>query len=305
MEKEDFQSWLYDQWEKSPTEMDTALQKKILGRIKAQIYSAERKTAKHVFLRRIAGIAAVLALLLSTGAAVYFYTAARNYMPDTVVSVGKGQKANITLPDGTKVWMNSDTELRYGSRFNNSRRILELEGEAYFEVFPDKDRTFIVQTGGLSIKALGTSFDLKSYANEAHVSTVLMTGKVEVESEYETIILLPNERIIFDKANKTMVKNAVFEAYDYASWKYDTLTFEAETFENIVRTLERYYNIKITFESESLKRYRFTGTSGNASLESILQRLSLTSPLSYEVSDSMILLRENTKQKAYYEKAIK
>ncbi|MDR1938344.1 MAG: FecR domain-containing protein [Tannerellaceae bacterium] len=300
-----FHSWVYDQWDKAPAEMDATLQKKILGRIKTQMDSGGRKTAKQMFLQWIARSAAVLVLLLATGAGVYFHTANRRDMPDTVVSVGKGQKAGITLPDGTKVWMNSDTELRYGSRFNNARRMLELEGEAYFEVAPDRDRAFIVQTGGLSVKALGTSFDLKSYANESHVSTVLMTGKVEVASGNEKIILSPNERIVFDKANKTMEKNTVFEAKDYANWKYDTLSFEAETFENIVRTLERYYNIKITFGSESLKKYRFTGTPGNTSLESILQRLSLTSPLSYEVRDSMIVLRENTKQKAYYERAIK
>ena len=83
------------------------------------------------------------------------------------------------------------------------------------------------------------------------------------------------------------------------------MNFEAESFENIVRVLERYYNTRIVFETESLKQYRFTGTLGNTSLESILQILSLTSPLDYEVKDSVIILRENIKEKAYYEKALK
>ena len=100
-------------------------------------------------------------------------------------------------------------------------------------------------------------------------------------------------------------KGTVYDAKDYASWKDNTLSFEAESFENIVRVLERYYNTKIEFESESLKQYRFTGTPGNTSLESILQILSLTSPLDYEVKDNVIILRENIKEKAYYEKALK
>ncbi|MDR1918803.1 MAG: FecR domain-containing protein [Tannerellaceae bacterium] len=304
-----FHAWVDEQWEQAPAEMDEALQKEIRRRIAAQMSPDRQQRAsaavKLSFLQWMQRSAAVWVLLLATGAALYFYTAARPETPDTVVSVGKGQKAHISLPDGTKVWLNSDTELRYGSHFNKTQRMLELEGEAYFEVAPDKDRAFIVQTGGLSVKALGTAFDLKSYADEAQVSTVLISGKVEVASGHEKIYLSPNERLLFDKASRRMEKSAVFEAQDYANWKYDTLSFEAETFENIVRTLERYYNIRICFESESLKRYRFTGTPGNTSLESILQRLSLTSPLSYEVRDSLIVLRENTKQKAYYERAIK
>ena len=102
-----------------------------------------------------------------------------------------------------------------------------------------------------------------------------------------------------------MEKSSVENAKEYINWKYNELTFKGETFENIVHTLERYYNTRIVFESESLKKYRFTGTPGNTSLESILQILSLTSPLSYEVKDSLIILRENVKQKAYYEKALK
>ncbi len=102
-----------------------------------------------------------------------------------------------------------------------------------------------------------------------------------------------------------MEKSSVDNAADYINWKYNELTFNGETFESIAHTLERYYNTRIIFESESLKKYRFTGTPGNTSLESILQILSLTSPLTYEVKDSVIVLRENMKEKAYYEKALK
>ncbi|MCS2891018.1 FecR domain-containing protein [Parabacteroides faecis] len=305
-----FQDWMDEEWDAASSGMDTDLQQKLLGQIKQKI-SLEMQQAplKRNKYRTIylwtARIASVIILLLLTGISVYRYAMEQQKMQDMIVSVEKGQKANVVLPDGSKVWVNSDSRLIYGSRFTSKERILELEGEAYFEVAPDKDRPFIVETKNISVKALGTSFDVKSYKEDNWVSAVLMTGKVEVWSENEKLILEPNQRILFDKSTGKMEKSRVMDATDFSGWMYNTLSFEAETFENIVQTLQRLYNTKIVFESESLKKYRFTGSPGNTSLESILQILSLTSPLSYEVKDSVIVLRENKKEKAWYEKALK
>ena len=223
-----------------------------------------------------------------------------------LLTVPRGMNNQITLTDGTRIWLNAESQLEYPENFKGQeKRVVRLKGEAYFEVTPDKDRPFIVETDELAVRALGTSFNVKSYEEEKDVSTVLMTGKVEVTSDYDRLVLNPNERIVFNKQTGHMEKSTVENTGDYINWKYNALTFNGETFENIVHTLERYYNTRIVFESETLKKYRFTGTPGNTSLESILQILSLTSPLSYEVRDSMIILRENVKQKAYYEKALK
>lgn len=306
-----FQDWADEEWDATSFNMDTELQQKLLGQIKKNIIG-EEKTQSSIEKNKYsklylwtARIASVVILLLLTGFSVYHYAKEQLKMPDMVLSVEKGQKANITLPDGSKVWVNSDSKLVYGSRFTAKERILELEGEAYFEVAPDKNRPFIVETRDLSVKALGTCFDVKSYKEDNWVSTVLMTGKVEVWSENEKLFLEPNQRVLFNKSTGKMAKSKVADAAGFSSWMYNVLNFEEETFENIVWTLQRLYNTRIVFESESLKKYRFTGSPGNTSLESILQILSLTSPLSYEVKDSMIILRENKKEKAWYEKALK
>jgi len=311
-QNDSFQNWLDEEWDMASPQMEASLQQQLLKQIKEEVglHSKDLLPAKENKFRKIflytARIASVVILLLLTGLSVYYYTKNQQaIMPDMVVSVEKGQKANIVLPDGTNVSINSDSKLSYGSRFNQKERVLSLEGEAYFEVAPDEKRPFIVETNNLNVRALGTSFNVKSYEEENDVSTVLMTGKVEVTSDKDCIILNPNERIVFDKQTGLMAKNNVDNAYDYANWKHNTLTFNGETFESIVYTLERYYNIQIVFESESLKKHRFRGTPSNTSLESILQILSLTSPLSYEVKDSVIILRENIKQKAYYDKALK
>lgn len=304
-----FQDWADEEWEAASSEMDPELQRKLYGRIREKIAADQQVQIRPARSRKFslwAGrIASVIILLLLSGWSVYYYTIKQLAMQDMVVLVEKGQKANVVLPDGSKVWINSDSELSYGSRFNRKERVLSLKGEAYFEVMPDKARPFIVETNEMAVRALGTSFNVKAYEEENDASTVLMTGKVEVTSQQDCLILHPNEKIVFNKQTGQMEKSRVEDAADYVNWKYNALTFNGETFEKIVHTLERYYNTQIVFESESLKKYRFTGTPGNTSLESILQILSLTSPLSYEVRDSVIILRENMKQKAYYEKALK
>lgn len=305
-----FQDWTNEEWNAASSQMDTQLQRKLLGQIKDKInqdntIQLPAKSKLHTLYLWAGRVASIVLLVLLTGLSVYYYTANQQDMQDMIVSVEKGQKANVVLPDGSKVWVNSDSKLSYGNRFNQKERVLSLEGEAYFEVAPDKDRPFIVETNEMAVRALGTSFNVKSYDDEKDASTVLMTGKVEVTTNSECLTLTPNEKIIFNRLTGHMEKSSVDNASDYINWKDNALTFNGETFENIVHTLERYYNTRILFESESLKKYRFTGTPGNTSLESILQILSLTSPLSYEVTDSVIILRENMKQKAYYEKALK
>lgn len=305
-----FQNWIDEEWDAAASVMDTALQQKLLGQIKDKIGRERKiqllvKKQHHKLYQWTARIASVIILLLLTGISVYQYAKHQSVMPDMVVSVEKGQKASVVLPDGSKVWVNSDSKLSYGSRFNQEERVLTLEGEAYFEVTPDKERPFIVKTNELSVRALGTSFNVKAYGEDNDVSTVLMTGRVEVTSNLDRFILNPNEKIVFDRQTGRMNKSSVEDTGHYINWKHHILTFNGETFENIAHTLERNYNTRIVFESEALKKYRFTGTLGNTSLESILQILSLTSPLSYEVRDSVIILSENVNQKAYYEKALK
>lgn len=308
-EESSFNSWADEEWKAASAEMNPDLQRQLLQQIHATIQPTPVPRSKFFTSRFhyqwILRTAAVFIILISTGTAVYQYTKAKLVMPDMIVSVDKGQKANLTLPDGSKVWVNSDSRITYGSQFNDEERIIHLDGEAYFEVAPDKDRPFIVQTKDLAVQALGTSFDVKSYSDDLFVSTVLLTGEVRVKSDFCSMTLIPNEKIIFDKVSGKMEKTNVEDAVHYSAWKSNTLAFEAETFENIVKTLQRFYNTQIRFESESLKKYRFTGSPGNTSLESVLQILSLTSPLTYEITDSMIILRENKKEKAKYEKALK
>ncbi|MDR0845497.1 MAG: DUF4974 domain-containing protein [Tannerella sp.] len=309
--KEDdaFNQWADELWIAAPEEIDPirreAIFRHIQERINRESKPAARTYSLYGWLVRTAALWILLITTGTMGTLLYWQSAERKAMQDTTFLVEKGQKAGIILPDGTKAWINSDSKLTYGNDFNRKERLLHLEGEAYFEVAPNPKRAFIVQANGLSVKALGTSFNLKSYADEMQVSAVLMTGKLEVKSADDEIILYPNEKIIWNRQSPALEKEPVDDATTYALWKNNALSFDAETFENIAKILERHYNTQIVFESDALKKYRFTGTPNNTSLESVLQILSQTSPLLYEMKDGVIILRENAKQKTYYERALK
>jgi ferric-dicitrate binding protein FerR (iron transport regulator) len=302
-----FYAWADEQWKFASPDISPELRKELFGKIKAEAgIDEDRPVLKsHALSHWFTRVAVLLLLLLTTGASIYFYQITQQRIKEMVVSVEKGQKANIVLPDGSKVWINSGSELRYTYHLDRYMCDLHLKGEAYFEVKPDKHAPFVVHTDDFSVEALGTSFNIKAYPDEKQASVVLMTGKVEVSCVGKTCLLQPNDRLVYNKADSLISLSVMEDAANYAYWKDNVLRFRSETFENIVKTLERCYNANIVFESEELKNYRFTGNPGNTSLESILQILSLTSPLSYEVADGQIILRENTHQKAYYKKALK
>ena len=122
----------------------------------------------------------------------------------------RGTKTKIILPDGSQVWLNSDSKLSYGERFNDTIREVSLEGEAYFDVIKDKNRPFIVMTNALNIRVLGTAFNIKSYAQDATIETTLIRGMIEVRKNNEPatkkIVLTPNEKLIYNKTEALLVR---------------------------------------------------------------------------------------------------
>ncbi|MCD8044981.1 MAG: DUF4974 domain-containing protein [Tannerellaceae bacterium] len=300
-----FHSWADEQWELSADEIDPDIKERMYASLEATIGKEPVVVSGTKRFRSWLARAAVLLLfILNTGIWIY-YNKDGQQQANAIIRVDRGQKVQLTLPDGTLVWLNSESVLTYGNRFDKKERTVQLTGEGYFEVATDPARPFIVETPDLSVEALGTSFVVKNYPYEKLASSVLVTGKINAETAGGQHLLTPNQRIIYNKETKKTGVDKVADAGYYYNWKDQILSFEGETFENIAHTLTRYYNLDIIFESESLKRHRFTGKPGNTSLESILQYLSLTSPLTYEIKDSIIILRENINKKKYYERLLK
>ena len=215
--------------------------------------------------------------------------------PPLIVAVERGQKANITLPDGSKAWLNSQSKLTYSADYNVENRKLQLDGEAYFEVAHNPEKPFIVESNDIEIVALGTAFGVKAYNEDNIISSILMHGKVRVTTPDGASILLPNERIIYDKTARKKSQSKVANATDFTGWIHNELRFENESLEEIAKNIQRIYNIEIIFASEKLKNQHYTGTVNNNSLENVLNIITLTSPVSFEIDGQKVTFYENKK----------
>ena len=278
--------------------MDQALKEKLFCSLQEKI--APKRIFSFSFRKIAVCVSAAVLLFFISGLAVYQYTVQAVQQPDMLVFVDKGQKAKVKLPDGTAVWLNSDTRLTYGAQFNHRERIVQLDGEAYFEVSKDTKRPFIVQSGDFSVEALGTHFNVHAYAKENYLSTTLLEGKVAVRMNSKETILNPDQKAVWNKEKQTLLSENIENAADYTLWIQNKLVFDGRTIEEIASDLERLYNIEILFQSEDIKYYRFSGTLNNTSLESILQIISLTSPLVYHFEGNKVLLDKSDHTKKYY-----
>ncbi|RXQ90950.1 DUF4974 domain-containing protein [Ancylomarina salipaludis] len=175
--------------------------------------------------------------------------------------IGKGEEYQLVLSDGTRVWLNSETRLKFPVRFANNRREVILEGEAFFEVTKNARAPFIVKTGPMDIEVLGTSFNVSAYKDEANIQTTLVEGKVKVSSNYGQSVeqvLKPNEQAVFSKSDNQFEIIEVNAAL-YACWREGVFVFNEENLDDILRKLSRWYNINVFFQSDEVRSYQFSG----------------------------------------------
>ena len=206
------------------------------------------------------------------------------------LKVPVGGMYQVTLPDGTKVWLNSETSLRYPERFDGSQRIVELEGEAYFEVTKD-DKEFIVITKTANVKVLGTHFNVSSYEEDSFFSSTLVEGKIKLASKQDintnsSIILAPEQRGIVDKRTSKIQVSTV-DTEVYTAWKEGKFYFERERLDNILTRMSRWYDVDVFFDNESLKVETFTGVVlKNRPIDYLLNMISKTTKINYTITKS-------------------
>lgn len=305
---EEISLWLEQQIMASPSVTDDEVRMRMLDHIKNGINSPNRKDSVFYIKRdirirlnkwmRVAAIV-ILPILAATG--MYFYMAKHeSSTAPFIVAVERGQKANITLPDGSKVWLNSLSRLTYSADFNIHKRELLLDGEAYFDVAHNPEKPFLVKSDDITVEALGTAFGIKAYSEDALVSSILMHGKVRVTTPNGINILEPNERIMYDKNLRITKQSTVTNAVDFTGWIHNELRFENESLYEIAKNIQRIYNVEIIFASERLKKLRYTGTVDNNSLESVLNIITLTSPISFQIDKQKVMLFENKSLMQHY-----
>ncbi len=176
------------------------------------------------------------------------------------VIIPYGKRSEITLADGTHIWLNSGSQISYPARFDKKTREVYLNGEALFEVTPDKTKPFFVHTNDITIRVLGTRFNVSSYMEDPVTQTVLIEGKVSAARNSfmaKTIDLNPGERLVYDKKGENLKKDQV-DVNLYTSWINGYLIFENEPTTTIFKKLERYYNQRI-IANENLDKITFSG----------------------------------------------
>lgn len=266
---------------------------------------------------------AAAAVLILTISGVFFY--ANRQQPDNQLAkvvvhhiyVPYGKTTGIVLPDGTKVKLNAGSTFSYPEVFSKVTREVTLEGEGFFEVTKNAKKPLLVHTSALTIKVLGTVFNVKAYRNDENIETTLLRGKVQVELKdkpEKNIILLPNEKLIVDnnlsgKLNTTAA-NAREAKIEYqvtalpqvkaedikeTAWLDNRLVFTNESFEEVAKQLERKYNVQMIFEDQSLKNEQISGVLENESLERALQIIQMTTPFKFRIDGRSVYLAHTGK----------
>lgn len=206
-----------------------------------------------------------------------------------------GQKSTVRLPDGTRVWLNSASRIKFPEQFIHDRTV-ELQGEGYFEVVKDPEKQFKVASNGVITTAIGTSFNIKAYDEQQEVEVRLVSGKVSVETsnvdlnQQQKIFIAPGEQVIFDIHSQKLTK-ALSENKSIL-WKDGIISFNKAGFGQIKKELERWYGVKI--EVQHLNReLSYTAEFDNESLERVLERMAFTEKFTFRMKEDTITINFN------------
>lgn len=205
------------------------------------------------------------------------------------LEVPRGGECMIKLDDGTKVWVNAETKLKYPVTFVGDRREVVLEGEAFFDVAKN-EKPFIVKTSFGDVRVLGTAFGISAYASEPESYTTLVRGKVSVEREGgEPVVILPGEQVVTSKDGK-MIKQQV-DVEEFVGWKDGIYVFKEKSLGEIMKTLERWYNISVDFQEKSLVDLPFTGNLKRYDdINVFFDALTRTGDMKYRVEGNQVIL---------------
>jgi hypothetical protein len=209
--------------------------------------------------------------------------------------IGRGEEYRITLADGTKVWLNSESKLKYPTQFAANIREVELEGEGYFEVTKNKRAPFIVKTNQMNVEVLGTAFNVSAYSDERRTETTLVEGSVKIEAKYgktKSVIIKPDEQAVYDGSTNLLKINEV-DAMSYGRWREGVFAFNEDNLEEIMRKLSRWYDIRVFFADNEARNYQFSGKLPRfQSCNDLLEMIEKTTNVQFEITnDENIIVR--------------
>ncbi|MBZ4192483.1 FecR family protein [Niabella beijingensis] len=269
--------------------------------------------AKRLNRWRPVGIAAAAIFLVGIGLfGLFHYMGSPGAMQ--VVSTKGQSKTSLVLPDGSKVWINEKTVLRFSNDLGREQREVYLEGEAYFDIVKNKNKPFVVHTRNMDVRVLGTEFNVRAYGNEYSSETTLIRGRVEVllnQKKEEKVVLHPNEKLVIqnkdgsnrkraaesgDTARPVIAISKVFpngadSGFLETQWLKDNIRFDQQPLKTIIPMLEKWYGITIVLHDPSLGEMRFSGKIDKETLPEVLESFKLSGGIQYRMDKDTVIIR--------------
>lgn len=256
--KENLEEFYLHNWERScHADLPEGVSERVWNKLYSKVHSGQMEQRKPKYAAKIswtrwlqyAAFVCVIAASFTLIRLNWGYFSAREEVSckPFLVEAEKGQRACVTLPDGTRVWLNSHSRLEYSNSYGEKDRKVKLQGEAFFDVAKDSAREFVVDAGHLSVKVLGTTFNIKAYQEDDICVASLISGSIQTKIGEKSIQLQPDESIVYNKTNQNLhVERGLSERA--MMWKNDELAFNGETLEEIAVILDRLYNVSFEFE---------------------------------------------------------
>lgn len=301
-----------------------------------KIISEQQAARKIVNLRfNLLRIAAMVVLAFILGG-TFSYFLLRNESATTEsfceVTAPLGSTSEIVLPDNSRVWLNAGSKIKYSTSFNRHDRLLFLEGEGYFKVAKNTKLPFTVDAFGFEVKAIGTEFNVKAYKDDETIETTLVEGKVTLlhatENIMDNVFLTPNQKATFYKEKESLTIEVLkkieekkeelqyipddrlvitprIDPRSIISWKEDRLIIERERLDALAEILGRKYNFNFEFKSDDIKRFRFSGTLEDETLQQVMDVIKISSPIDYSIVGKTVIIERSDERVPEFEKLYK
>ncbi len=237
-------------------------------------------------VQRVAAVL-LLPLLVYSGYQTFHNKSQQENVIMQTVSSRQGMVAEFFLPDGTKVWLNSGSQLQFPVSFLSDKREVQLKGEAFFEVAKNEKQPFIVSARDLKVEVLGTSFNIISYEEEAQSEVILFEGKVKLSAETGNTIkelgtMHPGQRAVYTEESQSVNKQEV-DLHKYIAWRDGNLVFQDDSMDDVVKRLSRWFNVEIIIDDPEINEYIYKATFRNENLKQVLNLLKLSAPIDYKI----------------------
>ena len=255
----------------------------------------EASYPKRTYLHTILHAAAAILLVVVASFALHAWHSnkALTKYADMEIRVARGQKSDLTLPDGTRVHLNACSELICGRNFNGRQREVELIGEAYFEVAKDTTRPFIVNTEGMKVKVLGTKFNVNSYQDDGRIYAMLEAGSVEVSNGQDTQILHPRQIAYTNTwGNTSKLTVASCDPALFTGWKEGELRFRNTSLTQILKQISRCYDVTVILDHNYQEEYFSGDISYHTPLANLLQAIEASTSVRFKIEGHTVYMKK-------------